>query len=111
MKPVSLRRPFIPHTVKLSELHLILGSDFHPPLEFYKIGLHVVCRLEVALFAILPAQSVREKEALSVPPSPPFDRLLRIPQDFLWFGILLSQKPDLLHFRRRQACSSALLQS
>lgn len=37
-----------------------------------KIGLCVVCRKEVALFVTLPALSIREKEALSVPPSPPF---------------------------------------
>lgn len=71
VKPVSLLRPFITDKVQLSEPHLILGSYFPPPLESEKIGLRVVCRLEVALFVTLPAQSIREKAALSVPPSPP----------------------------------------
>lgn len=77
---------------KVSSLHPFWSSViFDPPWES-EIGLHVVCRLEVALFAALPRQSIREKEALSVPPSPSFDRLPRIPQDFLWFGISLPKK-------------------
>lgn len=75
VKLVSLLRPFV---------YLqgwALWTPFDPWVVFWssfgilkkkKISLHVVCRLEVALFATLPAQSIREKEALSVPPSPPF---------------------------------------
>lgn len=34
-----------------------------------------------------------------------FDRLLRIPQDLLWFGIVLSQKPDVDSFQAQTSLS------
>lgn len=68
MKLVSLLRPFISYNGKLSPPPLILGP-VGPPWES-EIILGVVCKLEVALFAALPRQSIREKEALSVLPCP-----------------------------------------
>lgn len=104
MESLSRRRPFVSHKGKLSPPPSILGP-IDPPWES-EISLRVVCRLEVALFAALPRQSIREKEALSVPPRVPscLADPLRIPQDFL------SQKAAVSHFRHRQAGPSAVLQ-
>lgn len=91
VKLVSLLRPFISHKGKLSPTPLILGP-IGPPWES-EISLLVVCRLEVALFAALPRQSIREKEALYVPRVPScLADPLRIPQDFPGLRISLPRR-------------------
>lgn len=109
MELVSLLRPFISHKGKLSPPPLILGP-IGPPWES-EISLRVVCRLEVALFAALPRQSIREKEALSVPPCPLlFGRAAENPSGLPLVGDFPSRKAAVSHFRHRQACPSAVLQ-
>lgn len=77
MKMVSLLRPCISHQVKLSKPPLILFWNL-------KIGLCVVCRLEVALFATLPSRvSGRKRPYLSLHPFC-VNRLQGLPQDFGW---------------------------
>lgn len=109
MKLVSLVSPFFLSKGELSTPPLILGPT-GPPWES-EISLRVVCRLEVALFAALPRQSIREKEALSVPPCPLlFGRPAENPSGLPLVGDVPSQKADVIHFRHRQACPSAVLQ-
>lgn len=109
MKGLSLRRPFISHKGKLSPRPSILGP-IDPPWES-EISLRVVCRLEVALFAALPRQSIREKEALSVPPCPLlFGRPAENPSGLPLVRDFPSQKAVVSHFRHRQAGPSAVLQ-
>ena len=86
------------HKGKLSTPPLILGP-IGPPWES-EISFRVVCRLEVALFAALPRQSIREKEALSVPPcSLLFGTPAENPSGLPLAGDFPSQKADVTHFR------------
>lgn len=109
----SFIRPFISYKGKLSTPSSILSSgSVGPPWES-KTSLHVVCRLEVALFTALPRQSIREKEALSVPPcslSPLFWQTAENPSGIPLVGNFSSQKADVIHFRRWQACPCDVFQ-
>lgn len=85
MRLASFLRPFISHKSKLSKPHLIF-------LWNLKIKLRVVCRLEVALFAILQRRvSGRKRPCLLLRPSC-FNRLLRLPQDFFGWGFYFPKR-------------------